>query len=321
MRRLSLLTFFTFCTFLFFLFHTQPVWAQLSRVEINARETLAESGVNYSYDKVEGILHFVLDPTDPANRAIVDIEYAPVNEEGMVEYSADFRMLIPSADIANGTLVYHVNNRGRSVTHPEISLQHPAAGEGFTYLVTGWINELSSGPGRLRLHAPIVGTEQAPLTGDVRYELSTGSAADSINIAGGGHLAYAPTQQGLQTASLTRRLYQADPKTPIERSRFDLSVTEVADSNQVDVSLSLGAGFEPGYLYELIYEARDPVLAGAGMSAIRDMVSAIRYGTDAQGIAELELPAISHAITYGVSQSGRLLRQFIYDGFNADLEG
>ena len=84
MRRLSLLTFFTFCTFLSFLFHTQPVWAQLSRVEINARETLAESGVNYSYDKVEGILHFVLDPTDPANRAIVDIEYAPVNEEGMV---------------------------------------------------------------------------------------------------------------------------------------------------------------------------------------------------------------------------------------------
>lgn len=321
MRRLSLLTFFTFSTFLSFLFHPQPVWAQLSRVEINARETLAESGVRYSYDKVEGILHFVLDPTDPANRAIVDIEYAPVNEEGMVEYSADFRMLIPSADIANGTLVYHVNNRGRSLTHPEISLQHPVAGEGFTYLVTGWINELSSGSGRLRLHAPIVSTEQAPLIGDVRYELSTGRAADSIKIGGGGHLAYAPTQQGLQTASLTRRLYQADPKTPIERSQFDLSVTEVADSNQVDVSLSLAAGFEPGYLYELIYEARDPVLAGAGMSAIRDMVSAIRYGTDAQGMTELELPAISHAITYGVSQSGRLLRQFIYDGFNADLDG
>lgn len=315
MRRLSLLLLLT--TF----FHGQSLWAQLSRVEINARETLTESGVSYSYNKVEGVLHFVLDPTDPANRAMADIEYAPVNEDGLVEYSTDFRMLIPSTDIANGTLVYHVNNRGRSATHPEMSLQHPVAGVGFTYLVTGWINELSSGPGRLRLHAPIVGTQQVPITGDVRYELSTGSATDSISIAGGGHLAYAPTQQGLQTASLTRRLYQTDAKTPIERSQFDLKVTEVADSNQVEISISLAAGFEPGYLYELIYEARDPVLASAGMSAIRDAVSAIRYGSDIDTISVLELPSISHAITYGVSQSGRLLRQFVYDGFNADLEG
>ena len=263
----------------------------------------------------------MLDPSDRGNSTIVDIEHAPTNADGLVEYSADFRMLIPSANIANGTLVYHVNNRGRSATHPEMSLQHPVAGEGFTYLVTGWINELSPAPGRLRLHAPIVGSSESPITGDVRYEVSTGSATDSIQIAGGGHLAYAPTEQGLRSASLTQRLYQNEPRTPVERSQFDLTVAEVADSNQVDVTLSLQGGFEPGYLYELIYQARDPVLSGAGLSAIRDMVSAIRYGSDAASLAELELPAINNAITYGVSQSGRLLRQFIYDGFNADLEG
>ena len=80
-------------------------------------------------------------------------------------------------------------------------------------------------------------------------------------------------------------------------------------------------GFEPGYLYELIYEAQDPVLAGAGMSAIRDAVAAIRRDQKSDLLQDLNLPQIRYTIAYGASQSGRLLRQFVYDGFNADLNG
>ena len=87
------------------------------------------------------------------------------------------------------------------------------------------------------------------------------------------------------------------------------------------MALVLDGGFEPGYLYELIYEAQDPVLAGAGMSAIRDAVAAIRHDQESDLLQDLNLPEIRHAIAYGVSQSGRLLRQFVYDGFNADLNG
>ncbi|MEC7126322.1 MAG: alpha/beta hydrolase domain-containing protein, partial [Pseudomonadota bacterium] len=189
------------------------------------------------------------------------------------------------------------------------------------YLVTGWINELSSAPGRLRLHAPVVGSEEAPIAGPVRYEISTGLATDSIAIAGLGHLAYPPTEAGLAAATLTRRLYQSEPREPIERSQFDLLVSEREDSSQVDVALALDGGFEPGYLYELIYEAQDPVLAGAGMSAIRDAVAAIRRDQKSDLLQDLNLPQIRYTIAYGVSQSGRLLRQFVYDGFNADLNG
>ena len=295
--------------------------AQLKRVEIISRETLSDPSVSFSYEKVEGIMHFTLDPGIRANQAIVDLEYAPLNGAGSVEYAADFRLLVPSENIASDTLIYHVNNRGRSRTHPEVSLQHPVAQQGFTYLITGWINELSSAPGLLRLHAPAVGSEESPIAGLVRYEVSTGRATDRIAVAGPNHLAYLPTEAGLAAATLTRRLYQSDPRSPIERSQFDLSVSERVDSDQADVELTLRGGFEPGYLYELIYEAQDSILAGAGMSAIRDAVAAIRYGPNSELLEGLNLPQIRYAIAYGVSQSGRLLRQFVYEGFNADLNG
>ena len=295
--------------------------AQLSRVEITSRETLSDPNVRFSYEKIEGIMHFTLAPGLRANQRIVDLKHVPLNEAGLVEFAADFRLLVPSKNIATDTLIYHVNNRGRSATHPEISLQHPLASQGFTYLVTGWINELSSAPGRLRLHAPVVGSEEAPIAGPVRYEVSTSRATDSIAIAGAGHLAYLPTEAGMAAATLTRRLYQSEPREPIERSQFDLTVSERKDSSQVDVALALDGGFKPGYLYELIYEAQDPVLVGAGMSAIRDAVAAIRHDQESDLLQDLNLPQIRQTIAYGVSQSGRLLRQFVYEGFNADLNG
>lgn len=295
--------------------------ADVTRIEITGKETLTDTAVSFSYERIEGIVHFTLDPANPADQAVTDLQFAPRNSAGLVDYSADFRLLVPSSDIANGGLLYNVNNRGGSQVPPESGLSHPLSSLGYTYLVTGWINEISSGPGRIRLHAPIVGSPQEPITGDVRYEVIVGAPENEVNIAGGGHLAYAPTERGQREASLTRRLYPHDPRVPIERSQFSLAVQTLADSNQPEVTLTLPGGFEPGVIYELIYEAQDPVLAGAGMAGIRDLVSLIRYDGDASQLAGLGLPAIDTTVAWGNSQSGRLLRQFMYDGFNADLDG
>ncbi len=306
---------------LLFLLLPASLFAGVDRIEITSRETLQSERHDFSYEVIEGVLHLSLDPDHPGNAMITDIAHAPRNADGMVEYSADFRLLKPSAEIANGGLLYQVNNRGGSRVAPQISFDHPLTGLGFTYLATGWINEITPGPGRLRLHAPVVGSADDPITGDVRYEVIVNSPAEAVNIAGGGHLAYAPTERGLGEASLSRRLYQADARVPIERSRFELSVSEEPDSNQPIVELALDGGFEPGVIYELNYEARDPVLAGAGMAAIRDLVSLIRHGGEgAEQLAELGLGEIEHTVAWGNSQSGRLLRQFLYEGFNADLE-
>ncbi len=296
-------------------------YAELTRVEITSRETLSDASVAFSYQSISGVAFFTLDPANSANAAVTDIAYAPVNSDGLVEFSADFRLLVPSGPITNGGLLYNVNNRGGSVFPPERSLKHPLSGMGFTYLATGWINELAPGDGRLRLHAPIVGSAQDPITGLVRYEVSVRASANDVNIAGAGHLAYEPTQDGLPEVSLTQRLYQNDPRIPIKRSQFELEVIAEEDSNQLIVNLSLDGGFRPGYIYELIYEAKNPVLAGSGMAAIRDMVSAIRFDEVEDQLAQLALPTINYTVAWGNSQSGRLLRQYMYDGFNQDLDG
>ena len=295
--------------------------AEVTRIEVINEETLSDSAVDFSYRAIHGVVYFTLDPVDPSNMAITDIAYAPTNERGLVEYSADFKLVVPSDSIANGGLMYMVNNRGGGSTPPENSLLHPLSKHGFTYLLTGWINEIDERPGRLRLHAPIVGSAQERITGDVRYEVIVSRPALESNIAGGGHLAYEPTAVGLENASLSERLYPTDPRVPIERSQFSLDVADSQNSNQKHITLNLESGFKPGYIYELIYEAMNPVLAGAGMSGIRDLVSLIRYGGEGSGeLQNLDLPTIEHSVAYGFSQSGRLLRQFMYDGFNADLE-
>ncbi|NKB34931.1 MAG: hypothetical protein GKR91_17685 [Pseudomonadales bacterium] len=295
--------------------------AEVTRIEVSVQDTLSDSAVDFTYTAIQGVVYFTLDPADPANSEVTDLQYAPTNSQGLVEYSADFKLVVPDDSIANGGLLYMVNNRGRGSTPPENSLQDPLAGLGYTYLLTGWINEITERPGGLRLHAPIVGSAQDRITGEVRYELSVNSPANDVNIAGGGHLAYEPTQSGLENASLSERLYQTDPRLPIERSQFDLLVKDSANSNQKEITLSVDGGFKPGFIYELMYEAQNPVLAGAGMSGIRDLVSLIRYGGQgSEQLDQLEIPDIEHTVAYGFSQSGRLLRQYMYDGFNADLD-
>lgn len=296
---------------------------EVTRIEVTEHHTIADQQVNFSYESITGVAYFAIDPTLLSNAAINDIQFAPRNSAGLVEFSTDFRLLVPSADIANDGLLYNVNNRGGSQFPPEAGLDHPLSRLGFTYLATGWINELSPAPRRLRLHAPIVRDGDNAITGDVRYEVTVSSpTSEPVNIAGSNHLAYTPTEAGLAGATLTRRLYQTDPRVPIERSSFTLSVIEEAASNQPIVTLAVEDGFEPGVIYELIYQAQDPVLAGAGMAGIRDLVSLIRFGgAGSDQLAQLDLPDIEHTVAWGNSQSGRLLRQFMYDGFNADLLG
>ena len=156
--------------------------AEIERIEITSQNILSDSNVEFSYQSISGVVYFTLDPNRDLNGAVVDIAYAPVNDYGLVEYSADFRLLVPSESIANKGLLYNVNNRGGSVFPPERSLSHPLSGMGFTYLATGWINELSPRAGRLRLHAPIVGSVQQPITGRVRYEVSTRTTTAKMNI-------------------------------------------------------------------------------------------------------------------------------------------
>ncbi len=304
-----------------------PLLADVERIEISSRETLGSADTGNAYELITGMIHFTLDPASAADSLVNDLQHAPVNNEGLVEYSAEFKLFVPPEGSANGGLLYNVNNRGRntgtSVLPPELSLDNPMATKGYTYLVSGWINEVEPGDQYVRLYAPVLGSESNPVTGLVRYEWVSSSRGRSSNVAArSNHMAYAPTDAGLANAVLTRRPYQGDTREEIARGDYSIEVQAEDGSNQSRVTVHLDGGFEPGYIYELIYEAKDPVLAGAGMAGIRDLVSLIRYGGDNESELEpLDLPPLQHFIAWGSSQSGRLLRNYLYDGFNADADG
>jgi len=305
---------------------SQTGWSEVSRIEIEGRQILHADGVDYQYELITGKLFFILDPQNPGNQDIIDIEWAQLNPAGLVEFSADFQLHVPQRDMANGTLVYVVNNRGEIRTPPGDFPADPIYKHGFTFLQTGWINELEVTGDRLLLNAPLVGSESEPITGMVRYEVVVNSPQNDVNIADDLHLAYEPTASGLQQATLTHRVNQLDPRISLQRSDFDLQVTWPEGRNQPRITLNLEGGLQAGHLYELIYEARDPVLAGAGMAGIRDIVSLFRSQEVADSelseqLSRLNLPSFERTIATGNSQSGRLLRQFLYDGFNRDLPG
>lgn len=322
------ITFRSFVSAMGLLLCVTPLQAELSGIDIRTRTLLSEPENPVRYELITGVLHFTLDPRHPGNQKIVDIQHAPLNTQGRTEFSADFKLLVPRGETQSTSLLYHVNNRGGSRLPPEVSLSHPLAMQGHTFLATGWINEMPPADGRLRLFAPVLTHNGDPLTGPVRYEIIPASHGNDLNIAGSFHLAYPPVAAALPDATLSVRPRQDADRQLIARDQFSLTIEDVSDSNQPLITLNLAGGMQAGHIYELMYEAQDPVLSGAGLAGIRDVVSALRHAaTDdmpAQvntAMTELSLPPINATVAWGYSQSGRLLRQFLYQGFNEDLDG
>jgi hypothetical protein len=172
------------------------------------------------------------------------------------------------------------------------------------------------------LFAPVAKDDKEPLTGLVRYELFPDKETGRLPVNKSNHGAYLPTGRGISGATLTWRLTPLDKRVSIPNKQFRLHVEEVenAEHGQLPkVELDLGGGFRPGYLYELIYEAQDPLVHGVCFASVRDLIAAFKHGEGAANPLLLSgQPVIKRAHGFGVSQSGRFLREYLYSGFNAD---
>ena len=80
------------------------------------------------------------------------------------------------------------------------------------------------------------------------------------------------------------------------------------------MQITKAKGFDEGAIYELVYPAKNPIVNGIGFASVRDLVSFLRYSDD-------ESEEYTAALAYGVSQSGRFLKDGVYQGFNADVNG
>lgn len=308
--------------------------AELTRWEISRREPYASGqprGATGPYEQWTGKVYFALDPALPANGSIVDLRLAPRNAGGQVEFSADFRLLVPAdRGKANGGLFYEVNNRGNA-TAPRIidgGADDFLCRQGFAILSSGWIAEVQPGDGRLRLQAPEVSENGQPIRGMVRSELIVDRPQPRASLSHRGNQgSYRPTKDGLATARVTRREREADQRQEIAKDDWKLVSSVVGDANSAGqlplIELEVTGGLQPGWIYEIVYEAEGPLVQGVGLAGIRDIIAALKYGDAAHNPLRTEAgqPLIERAIGFGTSQSGRCLRHFLWEGFNADEQG
>ena len=299
--------------------------AGVTRLQIDRRETVLNGkpfGAAGPYEKLIGTVHFALDPALPQNLGIVDLTLAPRNAQGLVEFSADFYLLKPvDPSRGNGRLFYEAGNRGTkrilsayqdaaNSTDPTTAAEFGNGAlmqQGFSLLWMGWQWDVPEG--RMRMAIPIATNNGQPITGWVRGNFIPGANAASASVADRGHLAYPVVAPANAEHRLIMRTLPTD--TPREITRSTWRFTGPA-------TVTLDRGFEAGLIYDVIYRARDPRVIGVGLAGTRDIVSFFKHASAAEGNP---LPGITRAIGWGVSQTGRFLRHFVYEGFNEDERG
>ncbi len=314
--------------------------AEVTRFEITERVPFADGrafGEVGPYEKLTGRVHFQFDPTTAANRRVVDLDLAPRNERGLVECSADLVILAPKDPLqGNRCLLYDVNNRGNKTA---LGMFNGAGGNaadkpgdgfllnrGFTVVWSGWDAELFPGDGRLRLAAPVAGTGDSPTTGRVRCEFqpNRGSPKRLAVTFWANHGSYRPLSGNASRMELTVRANSRAPRTPVTSDQWKLHVSEVPDSPLPLIEVELLTDWQPGALYELSYEASGSLVHGCSFATVRDLIAALKLG---QGdgnpfhAGDASRPPFDRAIGFGISQSGRFLRDFVYSGFNAAESG
>jgi len=311
----------------------------LTRLQIDRTEPFAEGasfGQAGAYVRLMGTAYGALDPNHALNACIVDLEKAPRNADGRVEYEMDVYILQP-ADVARGsrTLLYEVNNRGRkmlmSVLHEaqETSpgaLNDPTtqadAGNGFSFqrgytlVWSGWDPDAPRANHGMGIRVPIATEQGAPIVETIRDEFIFGTRVPTTRTSA--PLSYPAATLDQHRARLTVRAREADTPTTIPPEGW-----AYVDSRSLQL-LPEGTRFEPGCIYDFWYPATEPKILGIGFAATRDLVSFLRYQThDREGVPNPVALSGSQAgigavLAFGNSQSGRYLRHHTSLGFNQD---
>lgn len=309
-----------------------PLDARVLRVEIASRADVLdgkEFGDGGTYERITGRVYFSLSVANPHNLRIVDLDKAVNLKDGEVEFSSDFVIVRPK-DLhkGNGSMLLEVPNRGRwaiiaIVDGGDGNLANDVGDawllrNGFTIVSLGWQWD-ATGPNALRFFAPIAKEHGKTIQGLLRGDLMPSKVMQEIPL---GHLIlgnlggieYPVSAPDDSRNVLTVRDSRDAPRKVIPRSEWQFAQAVDGRLTPSDRHIHLNGGFQPGKIYEYIYVVADPVVAGGGFAAIRDFASYAKH--DPAAIA----PA-ARVFGEGISQNGRFLRDFLYQGFNADEEG
>jgi len=307
--------------------------ARVIRVEVATRTAVLDGktfGDVGPYERIAGRVYFSVPIDNPHDERIVDLRNAVNLHDGEVGFSADFIALRPQhAARGNGSLLLEIPNRGRVRIVSLVDGGDPDLAtdggdgwllrNGYTVVSLGWQWD-AAGPEALRLYAPTAREDTgARITGLLRGDLMLSRAMEEIPL---GHLIlgaiggseYPVAARNDPRNVLSVRDSRSAKRNAIPRSAWSFAHTVGGKLQPSDRHIHLNGGFQPGRIYEYVYVVADPVVAGLGFASVRDFASYVKHAPN----------AIVHAARVygeGISQNGRFLRDFLYQGFNADEDG
>jgi hypothetical protein len=314
------------------IFSVAPLHARVTRVEIASHEDILH-GKTFSnagaYERIRGRVYFSLPIANPHNRNIVDLDHAVNLKDGEVEFSSDFIAIRPKDPArGNNSMILEIPNRGHSriislIDGGDWDVANDAGDgwllrHGYTIVSLGWQWD-ADGPSALRFFAPIAKENGRTITGLLRGDIMPSKVMPEIPL---GHLIvgniggseYPVAHPNDPRNVLTVRDSRDGQRTLIPRNEWQFAHTIAGHLSPSDRYIHLNGGFQPGHIYEYVYVVADPVIAGGGLAAVRDFASYAKYAPDS-------ITPVKRVYGQGISQDGRFLRDFLYEGFNADENG
>jgi hypothetical protein len=307
--------------------------ARITQVVVTATETPAYGARSFGdvgpYERISGRIIGEVDPDDSSNAMIVDIGLAPKNPNGRVTYSTSFQILRPmDHGKGNRRLIYDLTNRGRttaleilndSKTGNDVESSGDAGNgflmrHGYLMLETGWD---FSAPRNGKLF-----TTTVPVAKNADGSAIKGLNTEEFVIDKGTtppvqRLTYPAASTDKSKASLTVRRNYDDAPVPMPASAWDYADEKLSTVRLTSGNFGGPGSFGPTALYEFTYEAKDPVVAGLGFAAIRDIATFLRNAeTDDSGTPNPLAGDVQYIYSFCSSQPCRAMHDFVQLGFN-----
>jgi len=280
------------------------------------------------YELIRGTIYFSFDPSNGMNQNITDLSLAPRNKDGRVEASSDLVVLKPVKDGKSArTALVEVSNRGSkfipSYFNQATSSRMKANNEnwfgdalvmrkGLTVIWVGWQFDVPDKAGNLTANIPVARQPNGePIKGLVRSDWVVDQPINTLKLGHRNLNGYPVTDTASAKNTLTVRDGRNAPRKEIPRNNLEYAEISKNDTLFSDSHIILQDGFTPGKIYELVYQSANPPVVGLGMGIIRDVISYAKYNPTS-------LFPVDKGLAAGVSQTGRFLRHFIYQGFNID---
>ncbi len=292
------------------------------------------------YERLTGRASIAIDPDEKDLPFVVDLDLAPRNAQGLVEFQTVLDIVKP-VDLSRGNrrLLLDFSNRGNRGAFTRLNdgggsdlSKESYAGNGFlnrlgyTVVWCGWQGDLIHNGSNVVAFLPEAKQNGQRLRGRVRQEFIVDKRGVlSMLVSGNANIQCYPVLDRT-TATLTMREKEADPRVTVPDSEWELARAEVKDGKlevtPSNTDLYLKEGFRPGWIYELIYETEGSRVMGLGFAGVREVVSLLRYGAkDSDGVPNPLANMVEQAYAYGASLAGRVVREYTYEGWNRDALG